>query len=96
MSVRRSYHPQGTARQMVCHSRRRQSIEAVGDRSRCPTQIIHGKADPLGAGGKPAMISPQKISGSQIDVIDGMGHDPAHSALASFSLRGIADAAGRA
>ena len=45
-SVRRSYRPAGTARQMV-------AIAADGDRSpllgaiRMPTQIIHGTADPL-------------------------------------------------
>ena len=46
MSVRRSYRPQGTARQMV-------AIAADGNRSallsqiKVPTQVIHGRDDPL-------------------------------------------------
>ncbi len=73
MSVRRSYRPQGTARQLV-------AIAADGDRStwlgriKAPTQIIHGAADPLvpvAAGHDLAA----KIDGAKLDVIDGMGHD---------------------
>jgi pimeloyl-ACP methyl ester carboxylesterase len=72
-SVRRSYRPQGTARQMV-------AIAADGNRSklveqiRVPTQVIHGKQDPLipvAAG----IDLAAKIPGAQIDLIDGMGHD---------------------
>jgi len=73
MAVRRSYRPQGTARQMV-------AIAADGNRSpwlgriKLPVQIIHGRDDPLvpvAAGHDLAA----KISGAEIDVIDGMGHD---------------------
>ena len=73
MSLKRAYHPQGTARQLV-------AIAADGDRSsllgriRLPTQVIHGKADPLvpvAAGYDLA----KKIDAAKIDVIDGMGHD---------------------
>ena len=73
MSVRRSYRPQGTARQMV-------AIAADGNRSKLiaqvkvPTHIIHGRQDPLvpvAAGHDLAA----KIPGATIDVIDGMGHD---------------------
>jgi pimeloyl-ACP methyl ester carboxylesterase len=72
-SVRRSYRPQGTARQLV-------AIVADGDRSpllsqlKVPTQIIHGLADalvPVAA----AHDLAAKISNAEIDVIDGMGHD---------------------
>jgi pimeloyl-ACP methyl ester carboxylesterase len=72
-SVRRSYRPQGTARQMI-------AIAADGDRSkllgalRMPVQIIHGNADPL----VPVAAAHDlvaKIPGAKVDVIDGMGHD---------------------
>ena len=92
-SVRRSYRPQGTARQMV-------AIAADGNRSpllaqiRKPTQIIHGKDDPLvpvEAGHDLAA----KISGAEIDVISGMGHDLPTPLWPRF-VAGIASAAGRA
>jgi pimeloyl-ACP methyl ester carboxylesterase len=72
-SVRRSYRPQGTARQMV-------AIAADGDRSnmlgqlKMPTQIIHGQADPLVPVAAAHDLA-AKIAGSEIDVIGGMGHD---------------------
>ena len=73
LSLRRSYRPQGTARQMV-------AIVADGDRSPLlsrvgqPTQIIHGQADPLVpvAAGSDLHV---KIAGAEIDLIPGMGHD---------------------
>ena len=92
MSVRRSYRPQGTARQMV-------AIAADGNRSellaqiKVPTQVIHGKDDPLvpvAAGHDLAL----KISGAKIDVIDGMGHDLPVELWPRF-VAGIADAAAR-
>ena len=69
-SVKRSYRPAGTARQMV-------AIAADGDRSpvlgsiRMPTRIIHGGADPLVpiAAGHDLKA---KISAAQIDVVDGI------------------------
>ena len=93
ISVRRSYRPAGTARQMV-------AIAADGDRSplvaqiRLPTQIIHGRADPLvpiAAGHDLAA----KIPGAEIDLIDGMGHDLPVALWPRF-VAGIASAAGRA
>jgi pimeloyl-ACP methyl ester carboxylesterase len=93
MSVRRSYRPQGTARQMV-------AIAADGNRSallsqiKAPTQVIHGADDPLvpvAAGHDLA----QKISGAKLDVIDGMGHDLPKELWPRF-VAGIADAAARA
>jgi pimeloyl-ACP methyl ester carboxylesterase len=93
LSVRRSYRPQGTARQMV-------AIAADGDRShlvgqiRVPTQIIHGKQDPLVpvAAGRDLAA---KIAGAQIDVIEGMGHDLPAPLWPRF-VAGISNAAGRA
>ncbi|MEO7709430.1 MAG: alpha/beta hydrolase [Caldimonas sp.] len=93
ISVRRSYRPAGTARQMV-------AIAADGDRSplvaqiRLPTQIIHGAADPLVplAAGRDLAA---KIPGAALDVIEGMGHDLPVALWPRF-VAGIATAAGRA
>ena len=93
MSVRRSYRPQGTARQMV-------AIAADGNRSellaqiKVPTQVIHGQDDPLVpvAAGHDLV---KKIAGAKIDVIDGMGHDLPVELWPRF-VAGIADAAARA
>jgi pimeloyl-ACP methyl ester carboxylesterase len=93
MSVRRSHHPQGTARQMM-------AIAADGDRSallgriKVPTQVLHGAADPLvpvQAGHDLA----RKIAGAEIDVIPGMGHDLPMALWPRF-VAGISTAAGRA
>ena len=93
MSVRRSYRPKGTARQMV-------AIAADGDRStwlgqiRLPVQIIHGRDDPLvpvAAGHDLAA----KIKEAAIDVIDGMGHDLPKPLWPRF-MAGIEGVAGRA
>ena len=92
-SVKRSYRPAGTARQMV-------AIAADGDRSpvlasiRMPTRIIHGRADPL-VPIAAAHDLKAKIAAAQIDVIDGMGHDLPASLYRRF-VDGIAAAAGRA
>ncbi|MCX7166673.1 MAG: alpha/beta hydrolase [Rhodocyclales bacterium] len=72
-SVRRAYEPAGTARQLL-------AIIASGDRRKllhtikAPTLVVHGAADPLvplAAGRDTA----QNISGAELLVIDGMGHD---------------------
>jgi pimeloyl-ACP methyl ester carboxylesterase len=91
-SVKRSYRPAGTARQMV-------AIAADGDRSqmltsiRMPTRIIHGREDPLIplAAGHDLKA---KIAAAQIDVIDGMGHDLPAPLYPRF-VDGIAAAAGQ-
>lgn len=72
-SVRRSYYPAGTARQLL-------AILASGDRRRllakieAPTLVIHGAADPLVplAAGKDTAAH---IRGARLKVIEGMGHD---------------------
>ena len=93
MSVRRSYRPRGTVRQLV-------AIAADGDRSRLlggikiPTQVLHGQQDPLvpvAAGHDLA----RKIPGAQLDLIDGMGHDLPVALWPRFAA-GISSAAGRA
>jgi len=93
MSVRRSYRPQGTARQMV-------AIAADGDRTPllraivAPTQVIHGNADPLvpvAAGNDLA----SKIRDARLDVVEGMGHDLPHALWPRFA-EGISSAAARA
>jgi len=92
-SIKRSYRPAGTARQMV-------AIAADGDRSpvlasiRMPTRIIHGGADPL-VPIAAAHDLKAKIASAQIDLIDGMGHDLPAPLYPRF-VDGIAAAAGRA
>jgi pimeloyl-ACP methyl ester carboxylesterase len=92
-AVRRSYRPAGTARQLV-------AIAADGDRSALlprvtvPTTILHGRDDPL----VPVAAAHDlagKIQGSQLDVIDGWGHDLPQALWPRF-VEGIARAAGRA
>ncbi len=92
MSVRRSYRPQGTVRQMV-------AIAADGNRSellaqiKAPTQVIHGQDDPLVpvAAGHDLTA---KINGAQLDVIEGMGHDLPVALWPRF-VAGISAAAAR-
>ena len=92
-SVKRSYRPAGTARQMV-------AIAADGDRSpvlgsiRMPTRIIHGRADPL----VPVAAAHDlraKVASAEVDIVDGMGHDLPAPLYPRF-VDGIAAAAGRA
>lgn len=67
------YFPLGTGRQLV-------AIAANGDRSarlakiQCPVQIVHGRADPL-IPVRAAFDLNDKIPGSRLEIIDGMGHD---------------------
>lgn len=92
-AVQRAYRPAGTARQLV-------AIAADGDRSarlagvKLPCRVIHGQADPLvpvAAGHDLA----RKITGAELELIDGMGHDLPLPLLPRFA-QGIALAAGRA
>jgi pimeloyl-ACP methyl ester carboxylesterase len=93
MSVRRSYRPQGTARQLT-------AIVADGDRSpqlpqiKLPTQVLHGLQDPLvpvDAGKQLASLIP----GAKLDLVEGMGHD-LPTALYPRFVAGISTAAARA
>lgn len=90
--VRRSWHPAGTARQLL-------AVVADGDRSAllpqitAPTRVIHGLADPLvrvEAGQELA----QRIAGAEADFIPGMGHDLPVALLPRFA-EGIAMNAAR-
>lgn len=71
--VRRSYQPQGMARQLV-------AIAAADDRTAVvrgitrPTLVIHGAEDPLlppGCGQETARVIP----GARFELVQGMGHD---------------------
>ena len=92
-TVRRSWHPAGTARQLV-------AVMADGDRSpllpriTAPTRVIHGEADPLVpvAAGRDLV---QRIAGAVADIVPGMGHDLPLQLLPRF-VQGIAENAARA
>jgi pimeloyl-ACP methyl ester carboxylesterase len=72
-SVQRAYRPAGVARQLI-------AVAADGDRSpmlariAAPTHIIHGAADPLVLVASAHDLR-DKVSGSTLDIIEGMGHD---------------------
>jgi pimeloyl-ACP methyl ester carboxylesterase len=72
-AVRRSYRPEGLARQLV-------AIMASGDRSAAvrtiarPVLVLHGQADPLVPAACGADLA-QKIPGARLELVDGMGHD---------------------
>ena len=82
-NVRRAWHPQGTARQIV-------AVVADGDRSAllphisAPTCIIHGQADPLVpvAAGQDLAA---RIRGAVADLVPGMGHDLPPQLLPRFA-----------
>lgn len=71
--VARSWHPAGTARQLL-------AVVADGDRTpllgriRVPTAVVHGEQDPLIP---PAAASHLQahVAGATLDLIPGMGHD---------------------
>lgn len=72
-SIRRAWHPQGVARQLV-------AVSASGDRSAAvtrisqPTLVIHGRDDPL----VPAACGVDlaaRIPAARLELIEGMGHD---------------------
>ncbi len=91
-TVQRSWHPTGTARQLL-------AVVADGDRSAllpqisAPTRIIHGLADPLVRveAGRDLV---QRIRGAQGDFIPGMGHDLPLALLPRF-VDGITENAAR-
>ena len=92
-NVRRAYHPQGTARQLM-------AVVADGDRSPllarivAPTRVIHGELDPLVP--VPAghdLVA--KIPNAVADIVPGMGHDLPLQLLPRFA-DAIAENASRA
>ncbi len=92
-SVQRSWHPAGSARQLL-------AVVADGDRSAllprisAPTRIVHGIADPLVPLGCGQDLA-RRIVGAETDFIPGMGHDLPEKLLERFA-QGIADNAARA
>lgn len=71
--VARSYHPEGTVRQMVAvaaDSTRAQALRSL----RCPTLVLHGKADPLVPYAH-GQDTAKRIAGANLVGIEGMGHD---------------------
>lgn len=72
-TVERAWRPAGTARQLV-------AIAADGDRPallrriRAPTQVVHGEDDPL-IPVAAALDLHERIAGSTLDRVPGMGHD---------------------
>jgi pimeloyl-ACP methyl ester carboxylesterase len=92
-ALRRAWRPAGLARQLA-------AIVADGDRSMlaariaAPTHIIHGAADPL-VPPPAARDLHARITGSTLDVIDGMGHDLPAPLVPRF-VEGIAGVAARA
>jgi pimeloyl-ACP methyl ester carboxylesterase len=73
MGLKRSYHPEGTLRQMVAiaaDAKRHLELANIS----CPTLVIHGKNDPLVPFGN-GVDTAKRIKGAQLVSIDGMGHD---------------------
>lgn len=71
--VQRSFHPQGTLRQMLAVVADRTRAEELS-RIDCPTLVLHGKADPL----VPFVHgedTARRIGGARLVGIEGMGHD---------------------
>jgi pimeloyl-ACP methyl ester carboxylesterase len=91
ISLRRSWHPAGTLRQLL-------AVAADGDRSpllgriSAPTHVIHGEADPL-VPVAAAQDLTRKILGSSSDLIAGMGHDLPQPLLSRFAAGIAANAA---
>ena len=80
--IERSYHPAGTVRQMAAIAADSQRAEALRS-LRCPTLVLHGKADPLvpyACGEDTA----RRIPGAQLVGIEGMGHDLAPGVIAAL------------
>lgn len=71
--LKRSYHPEGTLRQMLAiaaDAKRHHDLAKIT----CPTLVIHGKHDPLVPYGN-GVDTAKRMKGAQLVGIDGMGHD---------------------
>lgn len=92
-SYDRSFYPQGLGRQLVAVVTQENRVPALAS-VKVPTLVIHGTADPLipVEGGKDTA---RAISGAQLMLIEGMGHDLPHGgawpriveAIASHTLK---------
>lgn len=82
LGIERSYHPQGTMRQMLAIAADANRHEAI-QRITSPTLVLHGLADVLvpPAHGRDTA---QRIAGARFVGIEGMGHDLAPGAVAQF------------
>lgn len=69
----RSYHPQGTQRQLLAVVADTARAALLG-RIRVPTLVIHGSQDPLV---RPAagMDTARRIPGARLEIVEGMAHD---------------------
>ena len=91
-TVQRSWHPVGTARQLM-------AVMADGDRTpllariTAPTGVIHGEADPL-IPVAAAHHLVRHIAGASVDIVPGMGHDLPLQVLPRLAA-GIAETAAR-
>jgi len=73
LAVRRSFHPAGTARQMVAIAADTRRADELA-RLKLPTLVIHGRDDPLvpfACGQDTA----RRIRGARLVAVEGMGHD---------------------
>ncbi len=71
--LKRSYHPEGTLRQMVAiaaDAKRPGELTKIN----CPTLVIHGKHDPLVPYGN-GVDTAKRIQHAELVSIEGMGHD---------------------
>ena len=74
MSYDRGRNPAGAARQLAAILASGDRARGAGRRSRAPTLVIHGTADPLvrPSGGR---ATARAIPGARLLEIEGMGHD---------------------
>lgn len=73
LSVRRSFHPAGTARQLAAvaaDTRRAAELHSI----RLPTLVMHGKADPL-VPFACGVDTARRIPTARMVAVEGMGHD---------------------
>jgi pimeloyl-ACP methyl ester carboxylesterase len=86
-SLRRSFHPNGTARQLVAVAADHARAAALAQ-IRVPTLVLHGAADPfvpLECGRDTA----RRIPGARLEVIEGMGHDLAPGVVEQLLVRSL-------
>jgi pimeloyl-ACP methyl ester carboxylesterase len=73
-AVDRSYHPEGMFRQFQAINASGSRREALG-RVRAPVLVIHGDGDPLVPFGNAAKIVAAAPAGTELYVMEGVGHD---------------------
>jgi pimeloyl-ACP methyl ester carboxylesterase len=73
LGLKRSYHPEGTLRQMVAIAADAKRPEELA-KITCPTLVIHGNDDPLVPYGN-GVDTAKRIKGAELISIAGMGHD---------------------